>query len=318
MNTALSPSSLLFLANVNRAQERLSEANLQISSGRKVNVASDAPDQIDSLLQLRANQQHNSQIQSNLTIAKTDAQTADDTLSSTLTIMDRALQLAAQAANSTETADTRNSIAQEVEALQTQMVAASQTQVQGRYIFSGDADNSPSYALNLTPPPDPTAPPDTATLTGVTQLTTSAATRQTEDPAGGSFLTSKTAQEIFDTRNADGTPAADNVFAALNGLRFALLNNDQTAITNSITSLKQASTHLNDVQAFYGTVENRIQNATSFASRYSTQLQTELSGIQDADPAAAAMELTQANTQLQAAFEMEAKMPNSSLFNYLA
>ncbi len=47
------------------------------------------------------------------------------------------------------------------------------------------------------------------------------------------------------------------------------------------------------------------------------QLQTELSNIQDADAPTAIMELTQANTQLQAAFQMQAKMPHSTLFDYL-
>jgi flagellin-like hook-associated protein FlgL len=46
-------------------------------------------------------------------------------------------------------------------------------------------------------------------------------------------------------------------------------------------------------------------------------LQTEISNIQDADIPTAATELTQANTQLQAAMEMEGQLPHSSLFNYL-
>jgi flagellar hook-associated protein 3 FlgL len=151
----------------------------------------------------------------------------------------------------------------------------------------------------------------------VTQLSSASATRQVEDPAGGSFAVSKTAQEIFGDTNSDGTPATDNVFAALNSLRVALLNNDQTGITNAITSLQAASTHLDNMQAFYGTVENRIQDATSFATKYSTQLQTEISDKEDADVPSAALELTQSNTQLQAAFQMEGKMPTDSLFNYL-
>ncbi|HEV2444285.1 MAG TPA: flagellin, partial [Candidatus Sulfopaludibacter sp.] len=156
-----------------------------------------------------------------------------------------------------------------------------------------------------------------ATLTGVTQLSNASATRQVEDPAGGSFAVSKTAQEIFDDRNADGSPASDNVFAALNSLRLALLTNDQTGITNSITSLQAASGHLNDMEAFYGTVQNRIQSAASFATQYDSQLQTEISNTEDADVTSAAVELTQANTQLQAAFQAQGKMPTNTLFNYL-
>jgi flagellin-like hook-associated protein FlgL len=39
--------------------------------------------------------------------------------------------------------------------------------------------------------------------------------------------------------------------------------------------------------------------------------------IQDADAASAALQLTQDNTQLQAAFEMQAGLPTKSLLSYL-
>ncbi|MGA2271183.1 MAG: flagellin [Bryobacteraceae bacterium] len=305
MITNLDPESALFLADVNRIQQRLADANSQVSSGKKINVASDAPDQIDSLLQLRADQQSNTQIESNLTLAQADANGADNALSAAIHLMDRAVTLATRGATATSDATTQANLAQEVQSLQEQMVSYSQTRVQGRYIFSGDLDGSPSYALDLTAP------------NGVDQLSNSASTRQIENPAGGSFPASKTAQEIFDDQNPDGTPAADNVFAALNALRTALLNNDSNAIGSSIGALEQASDHLNSMEAFYGTVENRIQDATSFASQYDTQLQTEISQKQDADVTAAALGLTQANTQLQAAYQARAKMPHTSLFDFL-
>jgi flagellin-like hook-associated protein FlgL len=177
--------------------------------------------------------------------------------------------------------------------------------VQGRYIFSGDDDQNPSYQLDLSAP------------NGVDQLTTAGATRQVQNPEGGTFQASLTAQQIFDDQNSDGSSAPDNVFNALNSLRTALLNNDQTGISTSQSLLQQASTHLNNSQAFYGNVENQIQSATSFAATYSTQLTTQISNIEDADVTGAATELTAANTQLQAAFEAQAKVPTTSLFSFL-
>ena len=321
--TGITPLSALYLANLNRTEQSLTQANTELSSGKRINTASDAPDQIDTLLQLRADLQRNTQIQSNLSLANTDAVAADNALSSSTTLMDRAVQLATEAANTSATADTRNSIAAEVASIQAQMVTSSQTQVNGHYIFSGDADSSPTYQLDLLPPPDPTVPVDPnapvnpATVTGVDQLSNAAATRQVEDPAGGSFAVSQTAQTIFDDRNSDGTPASDNVFVALNSLRLALLTNSQSGVTNALTSLQAASSHLDNMQAFYGTVEDRIQSANNFAGNYATQLQSEIGNIQDADIPSAALELTQANTQLEAAFEMEGKMPHQTLFDFL-
>ena len=104
-------------------------------------------------------------------------------------------------------------------------------------------------------------------------------------------------------------PASDNAFAALNGLRVALQNNDMAGINTAIDAIKQVSTHLNTMQGFYGSLEDRIQDATNSATSIDSKLQTEISSIQDADIPTAALELTQANTQLEAAMTMQVRCP---------
>jgi flagellin-like hook-associated protein FlgL len=64
-------------------------------------------------------------------------------------------------------------------------------------------------------------------------------------------------------------------------------------------------------------VESRIQDASTYASNYDTQLKIELGQKQDADVTAAALAITQGNTELQAAFAMQAKMPHTSLFDFM-
>jgi flagellar hook-associated protein 3 FlgL len=305
MISNLDPASEIFIAGIDAIQQRVATANSQITSGKKIQVASDAPDQIDSLLQMRADLQRNSQIKSNLSLAQTDAQGADNALSASIQLMDQAVQLGAEGANSTQTAAARQTLGAQVATLLNQMVSNSQTQVQGRYIFSGDSDQSPTYQ------------PDPAAAKGVDQLSNAASTRQIEDPAGGSFQASKTAQQIFDDTNPDGTAASDNVFAALQNLATALNTSNQAGINSALDNVNQASSHLNDMEAFYGNTENRITAATTFAGNYDTQLQTQLSTTEDADVTSAALQLTQDNTQLQAAFEAEGKRPMQSLFNYL-
>jgi len=306
MITNIDPQNAQFLTDLDRIQEKISQANNQVSSGLRITVASDAPDEIGTLLQLRANQLHNSQIQSNLTLAQTNAQAADNALSSSIQLMDTATSLATQGATATADATTRSNLAQQVESILQQMVSNSQTNVQGLYIFSGDQGETPQYTW------DPTKADPVVAGQGA------ASTQQIENPAGGTFSASLTAQQIFDDQDpATGLPATDNVFNALNTLVTALENNDTAGIANSITLLQAASSHLNTSQAFYGNVEDQIQGASSYASNYDVQLQTEIGNIQDADIASAATELTEGNTQLQAAMEMQGQMPHTSLFSYL-
>ena len=302
----IDPQSAIFLNGIDRIQANIAQASSEVSSGLRINVASDSPDQIGTLLQLRANQLHNTQVQANLTLAQTNAQAADTALGSSIQLMDTATTLATQGATATATATSRAALAEQVQSILEQMVSNSQTNVQGVFIFSGDQDQTPQYTWDAT-----------QSNPVVTQQT-SASTRQIENPAGGTFQASLTAQQIFDDRDpTTGAPATDNVFNALNTLVTALNNNDTVGITNAIPLLQAASVQLNTSEAFYGNLENQIQSASTYASNYNTQLETEISNIQDADIPSAASQLTEANTQLQAAMEMQGQMPHSSLFNYL-
>ncbi|HEY1184757.1 MAG TPA: flagellin [Bryobacteraceae bacterium] len=302
----LSPADQAFLAGVNTVEQQITAATQHITSGLKVSTAADDPAQIDDLLQLRADQQLDKQVASNLTMANSVASAADTAIGGAVQVVDTAIQIATQAANSLTGENTDSSLALQVQGLLSQMVNYSQTQVQGQYIFSGDQPESPYYQLDLAAPQ------------GVDQLLTAGATQQIQDPAGGSFAVSQTAQTIFGNQNADGTPAGDNVFAALNNLNNALQSNSTAGVKSALNNLQQASTRLNDMQSFYGVVEDRIQSATTYSSSRDTELETQIGSIQDADVTSDAMLLSQANTQLQAAFQAEAQIPKSTLFNYLS
>src|SRR5579864_1881759 len=94
MISSLNAQSQRFLADMERVQETIASASRQISSGKRVSVASDAPDAIGELLQLRAALQKNTQITANLGLAQTDANVAESAISSATQLMDRAVTLA--------------------------------------------------------------------------------------------------------------------------------------------------------------------------------------------------------------------------------
>src|ERR1700693_3342780 len=104
MITNIDPSAQIFLTGVDQIQQRLTTANQQLTSGLKVSVASDAPDQIDKLLQLRADQSQNTQMEGNLGMEQTNAQAADTAIGSGIQLMDKAAELAPHGANSLQTA----------------------------------------------------------------------------------------------------------------------------------------------------------------------------------------------------------------------
>jgi flagellar hook-associated protein 3 FlgL len=289
-----------FLNDLARINERLARAQREVSSGRRLNQPSDDPDQVSQLLMLRSQLAATEQIRANLGRVTAEVNTAEQTLSAAVERLERAAVLGSQGAGSTASAEQRLLIAREVEALITQMVNLADTTVEGRYIFSGNADGQIAYTLDWTQ-----SYPVSAYLG-------SAATRTVAGPGGQRIAVAKTAAEIFD--NPD---PAKNVFQALNNLRAGLLANDEAAIQASLAQIRTASVHLNDQLAFYGMVQNQVAAATEASRREELRLKTRISEIQDADLTESILAMNQARFQQEVALNAKGKMPRTSLFDYL-
>jgi flagellar hook-associated protein 3 FlgL len=294
------PSHSTFLVGMQRIAERAQGAQQRLTTGRRINNVADDPAHLPALMEVRASLEHNKQISSNLGRVKTETDSAEGALSNAVSLLDNVATLASEAQPNTQTAASRQQIAEQVAADLQQMVGIANTNVEGRYIFSGDADQTQPYGLDLTQ----TNP--------VSAYYGAATTRSVEHPDGSTFAVSRTAQDMFDSADP-----STNVFAAVSNLRSALLKNDQAGIDASITAVQQASRYLNTQLAFYGTAQSRVNSAIDFAANLQTQLQTQQSQLEDADLTESITELSQAGIQQQAALAAEKEMPRTSLFDYL-
>ncbi len=289
-----------FLTDLAYISRRVEQAQQEVTSGRRINKVSDAPDELSSLLQLRTELNQTEQLRSNLSRVKAEADTAEQTLQSAIEALDRAAVLGMQGANGTMTAERREMIAVEVETILEQMVGLSRSRIEGRYIFSGNADDQPPYTIDM------------ALDDPVSAYLGDPATRQVMHPSGNVFSVSKSAEEIFDHPDAE-----KNVFDAINNLRLALRDNDDTGIEAALDQITSAGDHLNNELAYYGTVQNQVAEATNFAYKQELRLQTRLSGVQDTDMTSAILELNEARYQQEVALATKAKSQRRTLFDYL-
>jgi flagellar hook-associated protein 3 FlgL len=301
MISSLDPESLRFLSGLNQIQQRSERAQRELTSGLKINTISDAPDQIGSLWQNRWELDNAKQLDANLGRVKAEVDGAQTALSSAVTLVQQAEVLGSQAATGTATAQDRAVIAGQIGDILQRLVGVANANVEGRYIFSGNNDQQPPYSVDLTQA-NPVSP-----------YQGSAATRQVQNWDGARITVGKTAQEIFDAPNQQ-----QNVFVVVANLRTALLNNDQAGITSAATDLQTAGSYLNLQLASYGGLQNQLTGSLDSGKTRETQLQTALSGIQDADLTQAVSELNQAQLQQQAALQSRAKLPRTTLFDYLA
>ena len=305
MITALNAANEQFVTSVDNMQTALNSAEQQLSTGYRVNQASDAPAEVGDIFVARAALSSENQTIQNLKIVQANVNTADSAVQTAVQLLQNAMTLGSEGASSTVTQSQQNALATQVQSVLSQLVGISATQVNGVYIFSGDASGSVPYQL------DPTSP------TGVDQLVTAQATALTADPTGITFQTSMTAQQLFDAQDTLGNPTPQNAFAALNNLQLALQSGNVTNITAAISNVQTAGDYLNQQLGFYGAAENRITSAIDLAQKFQVQTQTQLSNLQDTDMTSIAVQVTQDTTALNAAMAAEGKRPTSTLFDYL-
>ncbi len=289
-----------FLNDMAQLTRRMNRAERQLSSGRRINAPSDAPSEIANLLSARSELGRLQQGHSNLGRVKTEVDTGEQALQHAVETLDRALVLGAQGATTVATAESRKTLAAEVGTLLGRLVGLSASQVEGRFLFSGDNDQVEPYTLDL------------AAANPVGAYAGASTTRLVGHPSGTRFAIARTAQQIFDSSDP-----ASNVFQSVNRLRTALDGNDLGAIQSAIANVKTASSYLGDQLSHYGTIQNQVAEAIEFSSTQQLRLKIRLSEIEDADLTEAATELTTTRFLQQTAFAAEAKRPRTSLFDYL-
>ncbi len=300
MISSLNPGNQQFINNLNRVMDQLNRDQLQISSGVRMQQVSDDPDQVSTLLQARASLAASQQISKNLVGVKSEVDTGEQTLQSAVTLFDQVQTLASQGATGTQTAANRAMIAQQLQGIEQQFVGLANTQIEGRYIFSGDTDQTAPYTYDATQP-DP-----------VSAYQGTASTRVALDPSGSTFPVSLTAQQIFDSADP-----STNLFASLNTLITAFQNNDQTTAQTEAGNLSSVGSYLNNQLAFYGTTQDKITSAANYATTQQTEIQTQISGLEDADTTTAILDMTQMQTVEQASLQSRANVPRSTLFDFL-
>jgi flagellar hook-associated protein 3 FlgL len=304
MIKALDAQSQRFLAGLDRIQARQQKVQRELSSGLRVDRSSDDPDRVMDILQLRSEIARSTTIGESLDRLATEVDTGEAAMRVAVQLVERARVLATEGA--TATAENRTSLAVEVQELHEQLVSLTYTASEGRLVFSGDRDQERLYAVDWTQ------------AGGVTRLVTAENTRQIEDVNGSRFPVSRSAHTIFDDRDSLGNATENNVFHAMHSLGLALENDNQADVEAAAGLITTALEHLGRQTTFYGHLQNRVEDAINLNKSSLIGRKKELGLAQDTDMAAAIVELNLASVHHEAALGAQAKMPRTSLFDYLA
>ncbi|HVA38755.1 MAG TPA: flagellar hook-associated protein FlgL [Candidatus Dormibacteraeota bacterium] len=194
----------------------------QLSTGKQLNLPSDAPAEIGQDLLVRASQAYDQTVNSTLTTAQSQLSTLDGALSGLTSVLQSVRQIAVQGASETLSSSQRNDLATQVDNLLQQAIGIGNTQVGGVYVFAGTKQGgAPFQAVG--------SPVSSVTFTG---------NQQTVDQIfvnGQSYTVGVSAQQTFNLSSTDGSP---DVFQTLINLRDALTG--PTTIDKSAAQLNVA------------------------------------------------------------------------------
>lgn len=128
-------------------QGDLSDLNTQFSSGKRINQPSDDPVGAARALDLTHLVAEAAQYQRNITSANARLGLEDQSLSNTSDVLGRVRTLLLQAANGSQTDETRGDMAAEIVQLRQQLLGqANSTDGQGEYIFAGNRTGTQPFA----------------------------------------------------------------------------------------------------------------------------------------------------------------------------
>jgi flagellar hook-associated protein 3 FlgL len=301
MFNTVSTATTRFLADLSNLEKRLIKSQEQVSSGLRMQTVSDDPDQVSTLLQLKAQIAHNDQLKYNLGRVQTEVNSAEQAINNATTLMDTARQIATEGANGTTTVPTRTQLAGQVKDILTEVFGLTNTTVENRYVFSGNSDQTAPYAaVDLTQP------------NGLGTYQGSNNSRTVEHPNGSTFPVSLSASQIFDS----GGPSTSTL-QALTGLYNDLISNNVSNLATDAANIQTASSYLSGQQERYGQIQTQVADGLTYQAKESVQLSAQLSNTQDADTTAAITEMQQASISEQAALQAQAALPKKSLFDFL-
>jgi len=233
------------LAALEELQQRQSTATQQLATGSRINRPSDDPAGAAELVQIS---DRNSQVDSfkrSIDSITGLLSTADSTLSSVVTVLQRAMSLGVEGANGTLSDSDRAAVAAELTGIQNQLISLANTSYQGKFIFSGTAQTQP-FVL------------DPNSASGV-RYDGNPGSNQITIGNGYQLQVNLPGSQIF-------SGAGGDVFQALHDLIAALQTN--TNIDTAVNAVNGAFRYVTAQRVFYG-------NALNQAEAQQTHLDTE-------------------------------------------
>jgi flagellar hook-associated protein 3 FlgL len=275
-------------------QQQQNTASLDLASGSRINRPSDDPAGAAEMVSNSAQSSQADTFLRSINSLNGLLQTADSTLNSVVTALQRAISLGTEGANGTLSDSDRADVASELAGIKQQLLSLANTSYQGEFIFSG---TSTAQAFVT----------DATSSSGVTYNGNSGH-NQAEVGQNYSVQINLPGSQLF-------TAPSGNVFQSISDLINALQTNNN--IGSAVSEVSDAYNHITGQRVFYGNALNQLQAQQTYLNSEKVDLATAANSISATDMAATSTAFTQAQVAIQADLAAMSRISQSSLFDYL-
>lgn len=282
------------LRHLETASQRMDTIQNQLSSGRRIQRASDDPAGVSISLGYRASINFETQMRRNMDSAVGLLNVTDVALDSATSAVQRIRELAVQASTGTLGPDERTAIASEVDQLMAQLVQVGNTNYGGQYIFAGFQSRTPAYAV--------TGQPATAVA-----YQGDAGVRETQVSTTSKVLVNIPGSTVFGTM-------FDDVIA----FRQALETNAPIGtVQQGISAMDTALDRILSSRSEVGARVNRLEQAAIQSEDTDTTLQQLRADVEDVDIAETILNMNANQNALDATLGAIGRVATRSLLDFL-
>lgn len=296
MKTTLTATYRTLQSQVNRSSLKLQQYQQTAASGIKLNTASDDPSSVASVLSIQSQMRSGERYQTTIASATSQLSNLDSTLDQFENLMVQAKEIVLASGNGALSQSDIETYAQQITLLKDEAYALANTQIEGKYLFSG-------YAINTKPFPDSTDPGNYQGDNNHTELQIGPSQK---------VVTNLTGSELF-----QGQGGGINIFELLDDLQQNLGNLDTEQALSRLDDLEAGADQVRSYRSKIGITAKRLDDADIRMQDFADSMEEKLSSYRDADAIEAYTDLAQQEQALQAALSVTAKISQLSILDYL-
>jgi len=287
------------IRSINKPLERLTEDQIKMATGRRINKPSDDPAGAGRAIEIRSKLVAIDYFSRAVEDATQWLNQTESALDHAQTILTRAKELAVQGANDTLTDEDRDALAEEVDQLLEDLVSTANSKFSDKYIFGGTETSKAPVVVTRD---------DNGRITEFSFQSNSRGVRR-EIGEGEYVELDVTAQQVFG--------GDDGPIQSLIKLRDALRNNQPEDIRETVDELDRALERSLNARTAVGAKINRLERKSLELQDEKLNLTQQLAQLEDVDIAELTVDLQSQEIAYKAALSVGARLMQPSLLDYL-